>query len=196
MVRLCRGGWRGRGGGAAVYPGIGTGLRSESLGRPWVLELPPLHSPASPAPIHFLQLTKPCSVFQATVQWCHSQGNSRPFSPGWVGGGPGLPSPKGVSGRKGRQGTCQEIPGFHEAERGWLLGSPHTPQSRAQGCLLGPWGGHQEHPEGRKIRGRTLTRADLSAQKLLGTFLPSKYLDSEMDGQVTARPGRPGCRIF
>ena len=23
--------------GAAVYPGIGTGLRSESLGRPWVL---------------------------------------------------------------------------------------------------------------------------------------------------------------
>ena len=69
-------------------------------------------------------------------------------------------------------------------------------QSRAQGCLLGPWGGHQEHPEGRKIRGRTLTRADLSAQKLLGTFLPSKYLDSEMDGQVTARPGRPGCRIF
>lgn len=144
MVRLCRGGWEG----SCLSRDPGTGLRSESLGVLGSVAPTPsfssfsCHPPSTScnSPSHAVFSKQPSVVSLPRQQ-------VSPFSPGGVGGGPGLPSPTGI-GKEGRQGTCQEIPGFHEAEGGsW---APHTPQSRAQGCLLGPWGGHQEHPEGRR----------------------------------------------
>lgn len=122
-----------RSGSAGAVGGVGSYLSKDGFcsSHPIILQL------LLPPAIHILQLTKPCSFSQATVQWCHSQGNSHPFCPGGEGGGPGLQVQWGI-GRKGRQGTCQGTPGFHEAERGWLLGnSPPQRRARLRGVRWG-----------------------------------------------------------
>lgn len=86
-----------------------------------------------PPAIHFLQLTKPCCFFQATVQWCHSQGNSRPFSPGGVGGGPGLPSPTGNREGKGDRELVRKSQAFMRQREGgsWAPPTPRRAELRA-----------------------------------------------------------------
>lgn len=64
--------------------------------------------------------------------------------------------------------------------------------ARERAGPLGIWDGQPGHPECMSIGAGTLTGADLSAQKPLGTFPPSKYLGSEMDGQPGPdQAGRP-----
>lgn len=84
----------------------------------------------------------------------------------------------------GSKGSRQvsENPWFPGAEREWLLG---VAQQRA-GQPLGTWGGQPGPPQW--MSAGVGTRADLSAQKPLGTFPPPKYLDREMDGE----PGPAG----
>lgn len=127
--------------------------------------------PMPPKSMSYDYQTTQCSIFPSFL----------PASPGAGGGG-----------GRGRLPSLMRNQKGEEAGSPWLLKWP----GRGQDHPLGIWDGELGHPEWMGTRIGTLILADPSAQELLGTSLPPKYLDSEMDGQARATPGRPGHWLF